>query len=90
MHMADALLSPPVAGVMLAATAGTAAWCIKRVREDMDERRPARDGAAVQVAGEQAGTVGAGDHPPALRHNGEAAGNSPPADRCETRKVTHA
>lgn len=38
MHMADALLSPPVAGVMLAATAGTAAWCIKRVREDMDER----------------------------------------------------
>jgi cobalt/nickel transport system permease protein len=32
MHMADALLSPAVGGVMWAASAGTLAWCARRVR----------------------------------------------------------
>lgn len=39
MHMADALLSPAVGGAMWAATAGTIAWCSKKVREDLDERK---------------------------------------------------
>lgn len=39
MHMADALLSPPVGGVMLAATAVTAGYCAKKVREDLDESK---------------------------------------------------
>ncbi|NJC87025.1 MAG: cobalamin biosynthesis protein CbiM [Desulfuromonas sp.] len=37
MHMADALLSPAVGGAMLAATAGTIAWCSSRVPRDLDE-----------------------------------------------------
>ena len=34
MHMADALLSPPVAGVMYAASGAAAAWSIARVRKE--------------------------------------------------------
>lgn len=36
MHMADALLSPQVGGVMWGATAVTAAYCAKKVREEAD------------------------------------------------------
>jgi cobalt/nickel transport system permease protein len=39
MHMADALLSPAVGGVMWAATAGTIAWCSAKVRRELDERK---------------------------------------------------
>ncbi len=38
MHMGDALISPQVGGVMLAAAVGTAAFSIKKVRE-MDEKK---------------------------------------------------
>ncbi|MBE0617672.1 MAG: energy-coupling factor ABC transporter permease, partial [Proteobacteria bacterium] len=39
MHMADALLSPAVGGAMWAATAATTAYCSKKVREEMDDRK---------------------------------------------------
>lgn len=39
MHMADALLSPAVGGTLWAATAGTIAWCSKKVREELDDRK---------------------------------------------------
>lgn len=39
MHMADALLSPVVGGVMWAATAGVAAYSIKKIQDDMDEKK---------------------------------------------------
>ena len=39
MHMADALISPVVGGAMWAATAGVAAYSIKKVQEDMDEKK---------------------------------------------------
>lgn len=39
MHMADALLSPAVGVTMWAATAGAAAYSIKKVQEDMDEKK---------------------------------------------------
>ena len=39
MHMADALLSPTVGGAMWAVTAGTIAFCAKKVRQDLDERK---------------------------------------------------
>lgn len=39
MHMADALLSPTVGGVMWAATAGTIAFCAKKVQRDLDDRK---------------------------------------------------
>jgi cobalt/nickel transport system permease protein len=39
MHMADALLSPVVGGVMWAATAGTVALCAKKVQKDLDDRK---------------------------------------------------
>lgn len=39
MHMADALISPAVGGVMWAASAGTIAYCSKKVREEMDHRK---------------------------------------------------
>ena len=39
MHMADALLSPAVGGIMWAATAGTIAWCSARVRRELDVRK---------------------------------------------------
>jgi len=38
-HMADALLSPAVGGIMWAATAGTIAWCSARVRRELDEHK---------------------------------------------------
>ena len=38
MHMADALISPPVGGAMWAVTAGLTAWCARRIRTTMDER----------------------------------------------------
>jgi cobalt/nickel transport system permease protein len=39
MHMADALISPAVGGTMLAAAAGTAAYSIKKIRYDLDEKK---------------------------------------------------
>ena len=39
MHMADALLSPAVGGTMWAATAGTIAFCAKKVQQDLDDRK---------------------------------------------------
>lgn len=39
MHMADALLSPVVGGTMWAATAGVAAYSIKKVQTDLDEQK---------------------------------------------------
>lgn len=39
MHMADALISPAVGGVMLAATAGAAAYSIKKIQNDLDEKK---------------------------------------------------
>lgn len=39
MHMADALISPMIGGAMWAATAGAAAYSIKRVQNDMDEKK---------------------------------------------------
>lgn len=39
MHMADALISPAVGGVMWAASAGMAAYSIKKVQADMDEKK---------------------------------------------------
>ena len=39
MHMADALLSPAVGGVMWAASAGVAAYSIKKIQDDMDEKK---------------------------------------------------
>jgi cobalt/nickel transport system permease protein len=41
MHMADALLSPAVGGTMWAATAGTIAYCSRKVSLDMDDRKVA-------------------------------------------------
>ncbi len=45
MHMADALLSPAVGGTMWAATAGTIAYCSKKVREEMDDKNTFDGGA---------------------------------------------
>jgi len=39
MHMADALLSPAVGGAMWAASAGTIAYCARKVRTDLDDSR---------------------------------------------------
>ncbi|HEX2944914.1 MAG TPA: energy-coupling factor ABC transporter permease [Clostridia bacterium] len=39
MHMADALISPAVGGIMLAATAGAAAYSIKKIQNDLDEKK---------------------------------------------------
>ncbi|NLI91995.1 MAG: cobalamin biosynthesis protein CbiM [Peptococcaceae bacterium] len=39
MHMADALISPAVGGAMWAATGGLAAYSIKKVQSDMDEKK---------------------------------------------------
>lgn len=39
MHMADALISPAVGGVMAAATVGVAAYSIKKLKEDLDEKK---------------------------------------------------
>lgn len=39
MHMADALISPSVGGVMWAATAGLIAFCSKKVKEELDDRK---------------------------------------------------
>lgn len=39
MHMADALISPAVGGTMLAATAGVAAYSIKKIQNDLDEKK---------------------------------------------------
>lgn len=39
MHMADALISPAVGGTMWAATAGLAAYSIKKIQSDMDEKK---------------------------------------------------
>ena len=39
MHMADALLSPAVGGTMWAATAGTIAYCSRKVRNELDEKK---------------------------------------------------
>lgn len=39
MHMADALVSPEVGGVMMAATVGVAAYSIKKVQNDLDDKK---------------------------------------------------
>lgn len=39
MHMADALISPLVGGTMLAATTAAAAYSIKKVQNEMDEKK---------------------------------------------------
>lgn len=39
MHMADALLSPAVGGTMWAATAGTIAYCSRKVKQDLDDSK---------------------------------------------------
>jgi len=39
MHMADALLSPAVGGALWAATAGVAAYSIKKIQEDSDPKK---------------------------------------------------
>lgn len=39
MHMADALISPAVGGVMLAASAGAIGYSVKKVKEDLDEKK---------------------------------------------------
>jgi len=39
MHMADALVSPLVGGVMWVATAGVAAYSIQKVQKEMDEKK---------------------------------------------------
>lgn len=39
MHMADALISPLVGGTMLLATGGVAAYSIKKIQNDMDEKK---------------------------------------------------
>ncbi|MFZ5595879.1 MAG: energy-coupling factor ABC transporter permease [Bacillota bacterium] len=39
MHMADALISPAVGGAMWAATAGVAAYSVKKIQDDMDEKK---------------------------------------------------
>lgn len=39
MHMADALISPAVGGILWAATAGTIAYCARKVRQELDERK---------------------------------------------------
>lgn len=39
MHMADALISPVVGGTMWAATAGVAAYSIKKIQSDLDQKK---------------------------------------------------
>lgn len=39
MHMADALVSPAVGGALWAASAGTIAYCGRKVRQELDERK---------------------------------------------------
>jgi cobalt/nickel transport system permease protein len=39
MHMADALLSPAVGGTMWAASAGTIAYCSRKIRPELDDHR---------------------------------------------------
>jgi cobalt/nickel transport system permease protein len=39
MHMADALISPAVGGTMWAVSAATIAYCSKKVKQDLDERK---------------------------------------------------
>ncbi|MDD2541309.1 MAG: energy-coupling factor ABC transporter permease [Desulfuromonadaceae bacterium] len=39
MHMADALLSPAVGGMMWGVTAGAIVYCSKKVRSEMDDRK---------------------------------------------------
>ncbi len=39
MHMADALLSPAVGGIVWVATAGAIACCAKKVQQDLDDRK---------------------------------------------------
>jgi len=39
MHMADALISPVVGGIMLINTAGVAVYSIKKIKNDMDEKK---------------------------------------------------
>lgn len=39
MHMADALVSPTVGGALWVASAGTIAYCAKKVRQKLDERK---------------------------------------------------
>ncbi|MGO9416178.1 MAG: cobalamin biosynthesis protein CbiM, partial [Syntrophobacteraceae bacterium] len=38
MHMADALISPAVGGVMLVATAGLTVYSARKLKEEIDDR----------------------------------------------------
>jgi len=39
MHMADALITPAVGGVMMAASAGAIGYSVKKVKEELDEKK---------------------------------------------------
>lgn len=39
MHMADALVSPAVGGAMWATSAGLIAYCSKKVKAELDDRK---------------------------------------------------
>jgi len=39
MHMADALISPAVGGVMMAASAGAIGYSVKKVKEELDDKK---------------------------------------------------
>lgn len=39
MHMADALISPAVGGIMLAATTGVGAYCVKKIQNEIDDKK---------------------------------------------------
>ena len=39
MHMADALISPAVGGVMAAASVLTAGYSVKKIKEDLPEKK---------------------------------------------------
>lgn len=39
MHMADALISPAVGGTMMAVTAGLAVYSVKKIKQDLDEKK---------------------------------------------------
>lgn len=39
MHMADALITPAVGGIMMAASAGTIGYSVKKVKEELDDKK---------------------------------------------------
>lgn len=47
MHMADALVSPAVGGIMLAASAGAIAYSAYKCKDDLDEKEDPVNGCYV-------------------------------------------